>query len=198
MAPYVFANRGLLLRAEKRFSRGFQFLGSYAYSHNTATLPGNGFNLDNWLENRGPSGLSHILNLAGALELPSQFELGLNFSFSSASPFSAFVGGIDFNGDGTTERPAAGHNRQRVQRQYGTRGPGTPRRRLQPNLRRDAGCPGHDDSTRDASAELLLWRQSSRTGYSIEPVIYGARAPEGVPHRRSVQRLQRREPHRSQ
>ncbi len=101
MAPYVFTNRGLLLRGEKRFSRGFQFLGSYAYSHNTATLPGNGFNLDNWLENRGPSGLPHILNLAGALELPSQFELGLNFSFSSASPFSAFVGGIDFNGDGT-------------------------------------------------------------------------------------------------
>jgi hypothetical protein len=30
------------------------------------------------------------------------FELGLNFSFSSAPPFSAYVGGIDFNGDGTT------------------------------------------------------------------------------------------------
>ena len=29
-------------------------------------------------------------------------ELGLNFSYSSAPPFNAYVGGIDFNGDGTT------------------------------------------------------------------------------------------------
>jgi hypothetical protein len=28
--------------------------------------------------------------------------LGLNFSYSSAPPFSAYVGQIDFNGDGTT------------------------------------------------------------------------------------------------
>ena len=27
--------------------------------------------------------------------------MGLNFSYSNAPPFSAFVGGIDFNGDGT-------------------------------------------------------------------------------------------------
>ncbi len=41
--------------------------------------------------------------MAGTLRLPSQFELGVNFSFSSASPFSAFVGGSDFNGDGTMD-----------------------------------------------------------------------------------------------
>jgi hypothetical protein len=103
VAPYRLTYRGLLVRAEKRFSSGFQFLASYAYSSNTETHAGNGFNLDNWLENRGPAGLAHILNLAGALRLPSQFELGLNFSFSGASPFSAFVGGIDFNGDGTMD-----------------------------------------------------------------------------------------------
>jgi hypothetical protein len=103
VAPYSLTYRGVLLRAEKRYSSGFQFLGSYAYSRNTGTHPGNGFNLDNWLENRGPAGLSHLLNLAGVLQLPSQFELGLNFSFSSAGPFSAFVGGIDFNGDGTQD-----------------------------------------------------------------------------------------------
>jgi len=51
--------KGLLLRADKRFSRGFQALGSYAYSRNTGTnslgtSTSNGFNLDNWLQNNGP------------------------------------------------------------------------------------------------------------------------------------------------
>ena len=42
------------------------------------------------------------MNLAGVVELPRHFELGLNFSYSSAPPFSPVIGGIDFNGDGTT------------------------------------------------------------------------------------------------
>ena len=96
--------KGLLLRADKRFSHGFQVLGSYAYSSNTGTNNGNGFNLDNWLQNRGPlpNDYTNILNLAAVAQLPRRFELGLNFSYSSAPPFSAYVGGIDFNGDGTT------------------------------------------------------------------------------------------------
>jgi hypothetical protein len=104
MSPYRYAYRGLLLRAEKRFSHGFQVLGSYAYSSNTGTNTGKGFNLDKWLQNTGPSpdDYTHILNLAGVTHLPLRFELGLNFSYSSAPPFSAYVGQIDFNGDGTT------------------------------------------------------------------------------------------------
>ena len=46
--------RGLLLRAEKRLSKGFQILGSYAYPTTAGTNGGNGFNLDNWLQNTGP------------------------------------------------------------------------------------------------------------------------------------------------
>jgi hypothetical protein len=96
--------KGLLLRADKRFSRGFQVLASYAYSSNTGTNNGNGFNLENWLQNRGPlpNDYTNILNLAAVVQLPRRFELGLNFSYSSAPPFSAYVGQIDFNGDGTT------------------------------------------------------------------------------------------------
>ncbi len=96
--------KGLLLRANKRFSHGFQILGSYAYSSNTGTNNGNGFNLDNWLQNSGPlpNDYTHILNLAAVMQLPLRFELGLNFSYSSAPPFSAYVGQNDFNGDGTT------------------------------------------------------------------------------------------------
>ena len=98
--------KGLLVRADKRLSHGFQFLGSYAYSSNTGTNPngpGSGFNLDNWFENRGPvaTDVTHIVNLAGVAQLPWRFELGLNFSVSSVPPFSAYIGGIDFNGDGT-------------------------------------------------------------------------------------------------
>ena len=97
--------KGLLLRAEKRFSHGFQFLGSYAYSRNTGNDNGSGFNLDDWLQNSGPlsTDFTHILNLAGVAQLPWRFELGLNFSYTSAPPFNAYVGGIDFNGDGTSD-----------------------------------------------------------------------------------------------
>ena len=45
---------------------------------------------------------THILNLAGVLRLPARVDLGFNFSYSSVPPFSAYIGGIDFNGDGTT------------------------------------------------------------------------------------------------
>ncbi len=103
-APGRITYKGLLLRADKRFSRGFQILGSYSYSSSTGTNSRNGFNLDNWVQNRGPFDFdfTQIANLAGVVQLPWRSELGLNFSYSSAPPFSAFVGGIDFNGDGTT------------------------------------------------------------------------------------------------
>jgi hypothetical protein len=95
--------KGLLLRADKRFSHGFQVLGSYAYSSNTGTNGGSGSNLYDRLSNVGPlsTDFTQIANLAGIVQLPRRFDLALNFSYSSAPPFSAFVGGIDFNGDGT-------------------------------------------------------------------------------------------------
>jgi hypothetical protein len=82
---------------------GFTFLARNAWSSNTGTNNANGFNLDNWLQNRGPlqNDYTHILNLSAVAHLPRRFDLGLNFSYSSAPPFSAYVGGIDFNGDGT-------------------------------------------------------------------------------------------------
>jgi hypothetical protein len=107
--------KGLLVRADKRLSRHFQMLGSWAWSSNVGT-PGSGvqnpyaafaplgLNLDSWHQTNRPLILdyTHIVNVAGVVELPRRFELGLNFSYSSAPPFSPIVGGIDFNGDGTT------------------------------------------------------------------------------------------------
>jgi len=104
VAPYRFTYKGLLVRGEKRLSHGFQLLASYAFSRNSGTNAGAGFNLDNWLQNKGPASndVTHLVNLGGALRLPAHLELGFNFSYSSAPPFSVYVGGIDFNGDGTT------------------------------------------------------------------------------------------------
>ena len=107
--------KGMSVRADKRLSRHFQVLGSWAWSSNVGT-PGSGvsnpnaafaplgLNLDQWHQPNRPLILdfTHIVNLAGVVELPRHFELGLNFSYSSAPPFSPVIGGIDFNGDGTT------------------------------------------------------------------------------------------------
>lgn len=95
--------RGLLVRAEQEFRR-LRFIGSWAYSRHTGTGGGgtNGFNLENWHENHGPlaTDFTHIFNLAAVTQLPRGFQLGLNFSYLSAPPFSAYLDGIDLNGDG--------------------------------------------------------------------------------------------------
>lgn len=106
--------RGLLLRAEKRFSHRTQFLASYALGSWVGTngaAPGTGlntgfnggFNNDNWLENYGPlaTDVRHVLNVSGLAELPRQFQLAVSLSAYSRPPFSAFVSTEDFNGDGT-------------------------------------------------------------------------------------------------
>lgn len=97
--------KGLLVRAEQRFSRRLQFVASWAYSSNAGTsdTTSNGFNLYDWQANHGPlpTDIPHIFNLAGSVKAPWRLSIGLNFSYLSAPPFSAFVGGADFNGDGS-------------------------------------------------------------------------------------------------
>jgi hypothetical protein len=94
---------GLLVRADKRLSRNFQFLVSYAYSSNVGNSFSNGFNDDDPLGNRGPidRDFRHILNLSGLALLPKRLQLGLVMTYVSKPPFSAFLGGLDLNGDGT-------------------------------------------------------------------------------------------------
>ncbi len=98
---------GLLVRADKRFSHGWQLLGSYAYSRNAGNNFGNGFDNDNPLANHGPldRDIRHILNLSGLVQLPLRFQLAFVVTYNSKAPFSAFLGslqgGLDLNGDGT-------------------------------------------------------------------------------------------------
>jgi hypothetical protein len=94
--------RGLLVRAEKRMSRGWQFLASYAYSSNVGNNFANGFNDFSPLANYGPldRDVRHILSLSGLAQLPKAFQVGFFLSYNSRPPFSAFLGGVDLNGDG--------------------------------------------------------------------------------------------------
>ena len=96
--------RGLLIRADKRFSHGFQFLASYACSTNVGDNYGPGFNNDDALDNRGPldRDFRHILSLSGIAELPKRFRVGLVVSYIAKPPFSTYLGDLDLNGDGTT------------------------------------------------------------------------------------------------
>ena len=108
---------GLLVRAEKRFSRRAQLLasyalGSYAGTNGTGTgtseNPGGrvfGFNNDDWFENYGPmpTDLRHILNISGYAELPWRLQVSFNVAAYSRPPFAPYVSGIDFNGDGTRD-----------------------------------------------------------------------------------------------
>jgi len=95
---------GLLVRADKRLSHNFQFLASYAYSSNVGDNFSNGFDNDHPLANKGPldRDFRHILNLSGLTLLPRRFQLGLVLTYVSKPPFTAFLGGLDLNGDGTT------------------------------------------------------------------------------------------------
>ena len=102
--------KGLLVRLEKRFSRRTQFLASYALGSfkgtnglGGAAFPGTGFNNDNWSESYGPlpTDLRHTLNVSGFVDLPWKFQVSFSVSAYSRPPFSAYVSGIDFNGDGT-------------------------------------------------------------------------------------------------
>lgn len=97
--------RGLLLRAEKRLSNGFQFLASYAYSRNFGDNFSNGFNADNPLGNKGPldRDIRHILSLSCLAHLPKGIQLGFFVSYLSKPPFSVFLGDFDLNGDGTAD-----------------------------------------------------------------------------------------------
>jgi hypothetical protein len=95
--------RGLLLRAEKQFSRGWQFLGSYAYSSSQGNGFDRGFNNDDPLSNYGHlnTDYRHILNVSSLVQLPEHFELGTFITYVSRPPFSVYLGGLDFDGDGT-------------------------------------------------------------------------------------------------
>jgi len=123
--------QGLLVRLEKRFSRGMQFLASYALASYTGTIgprgpnqPASGFNNDNWFENYGPlpTDRRHVLNLSGFVDLPWRLQASFILAAYSRPPFMAYVNGMDFNGDGTQEDLLPGSKVNQLNRGLGKDG----------------------------------------------------------------------------
>jgi carboxypeptidase family protein len=97
---------GLLVKAQKRFSKRYQFTVSYALQKSQATATGASLvNLDNYFASYGPNLPRHNLNVAGVVDLPWGFRLSVNSTFISANPVNPIVTGIDLNGSGNTNFP---------------------------------------------------------------------------------------------
>lgn len=90
--------RALLVKVDKRFSKRFQFMASYALA---AARGMNGVtNLDNWFENWGPTGGRHGLNVSGIVDLPLKVQLSFISSIGTRGPYRPQVGSVDLDGDG--------------------------------------------------------------------------------------------------
>jgi hypothetical protein len=93
--------RGLMVRLDKRWSRGIQFRGSYALSNHKGF---NGvINNDNWFESYGPRDTDrrHVFTFSGIADLPWDLRLSGISKILSGPPFRAQLFGLDLNGDGT-------------------------------------------------------------------------------------------------
>jgi hypothetical protein len=120
---------GLLLRADKRFSKRFQFTASYALQalnainsplyNSQLTSSNTVFNLDNYNESKGPQGPRHVLSVSGVVNLPLGFELGLISYSQSRNPINAVVPGIDLSGSGIANTPIPGIPFNQLTRGYG-------------------------------------------------------------------------------
>ena len=106
---------GLLVHVDHRLG-GLHYVASYTLSSYTGTYgtgtngPGQGatiatgFNNFDWTANVGPlpTDRRHVLNVAGTWTLPARLAVSVNLTVASAPPFTAYLGGIDLDGDGTT------------------------------------------------------------------------------------------------
>ena len=92
--------QGLLVRVDKRFTRHFSFVASYAFQD----LRGfNGIALDsNWFASNGPQMGRESLTFSGTYQLPWGFEISNISTFATRGPVQPFIGGgIDLYGDGS-------------------------------------------------------------------------------------------------
>jgi len=95
--------KGLLVRVDKRFSKRWQMLGSYALTNQRGL---NGIaDLDNWFMTWGPQGSRHIFNVSGIVELPWKFQFSFISSMASRGPVHPRITAIDLIGSGVDNSP---------------------------------------------------------------------------------------------
>jgi hypothetical protein len=98
--------KGLLLKANKRFSRRTSGLLSYAYSDQVGY---NGLVDDsNWFASWGPQAGHQILNGSIVVNLPLGFMISGITSFQSVGPIEPTISGVDLNGNGAYEAGETG------------------------------------------------------------------------------------------
>ena len=109
--------KGLLVRAERRFSGRFEAQAAYSLQnlvdiYGASQLDTPISNLNNWLQNVGPSMPRHILTVSAIIDLPWHIQVGLISSYSSRQPFQPIVTGTDFYGTGIDQflLPGSGTN----------------------------------------------------------------------------------------
>jgi hypothetical protein len=109
--------KGLLVRADKRFSHRHAVQISYALAsdqnvYGIRQLDTPITNLNNWMQNVGPNSPRHILNISGLVEAPGGIEVSFISSFNSKLPFQPIITGTDFYGTGIDEflLPGSGTN----------------------------------------------------------------------------------------
>jgi len=106
-----------LVRADKRFSHRYQVGVSYSLQsdqnvYGIQKLDTPITNLNNWLQNVGPSSPRHLLNISGIVEITGGVQLSFISSFNSRQPFQPLVTGADFHGTGVDQFlvPGSGTN----------------------------------------------------------------------------------------
>lgn len=96
----------ILAKLDKRFSNRFQVTVSYAMPFQRGY---NGIlDMDHWNSSWATQGSRNILNVSGIVELPLKVQLGVISAFSTKGPTTAFIGGVDPQGDGTGSEPLPG------------------------------------------------------------------------------------------
>lgn len=109
--------RGLLMRADKRFSHRYQLQVSYALQFQNGV---NGiYNNDNYFQYRGPQGSLNLLNVSGIVNLPWRFQFSFISSYQSAGAFYPTIPGVDLTGSGINGFPLPGMGTQAFNRGLG-------------------------------------------------------------------------------
>ncbi len=93
--------KGLLLKADKRFSHRSTATLAYAYANQVGY---NGLvDNSNWLASWGPQSGHQTLTGSMVVDLPHGFQVSGITSFQSAPPFQPYLAGVDINGNGIVE-----------------------------------------------------------------------------------------------
>jgi len=93
--------KGLLMKADKRFSHRTTGTLAYAYA---SQMGYNGLvDNSNWFASWGPQAGHQTLTGSLAVDLPWGFQVSGISSFQSAPPFEPYLSGLDLNGNGVVE-----------------------------------------------------------------------------------------------